>query len=82
MSVSGVYGDGSEPLPMMELSDRGLQLRMASATCGGGPMTCSPCCSCPEDELGVETLTTHRARLEQAPEHNRTFQGKSDGCGA
>ena len=33
-----------------------------------------------QDELGLESLATHRVPLEEAPEMYRTFQTKADGC--
>ena len=34
----------------------------------------------PGDELGLETLATHRLPLSEAPEAYRMFQQKTDGC--
>ncbi len=43
VSISGVYGGEVDPLPLMEMFDRGIQVRMVSATYGAGPTRSSPC---------------------------------------
>jgi len=80
VSISGVFGGEADPLPMMELFDRGLQLRMGQCHVRRWTDDLLAVLEQPEDVLGVETLATHRAPLQQAPELYRTFQDKADGC--
>jgi threonine dehydrogenase-like Zn-dependent dehydrogenase len=43
VSVSGVYGGEIDPMPMMEVFDRGIQLRMGQRpTSSAGSTTCGP----------------------------------------
>jgi threonine dehydrogenase-like Zn-dependent dehydrogenase len=81
VSISGVYGGQLDPLPMMQLFDKGLQLRMGQAhvrrwTDGILPLLREEA----GDPLGVADLTTHQVPLEQAPEAYDMFQNKRDGA--
>jgi threonine dehydrogenase-like Zn-dependent dehydrogenase len=80
LSVSGVYGGMADPMPMMELFDKGLTVRMGQCHVRRWSDDLLDLVSGPDDVLGLESLATHRAPLEAAPDLYRTFQEKSDGC--
>ena len=80
VSISGVYGGEVDPMPMMEMFDRGITLRMGQAHVKRWIDDTLPLVSDPADPLGVLDLTTHRVPLDQAPAMYETFQKKQDGC--
>ncbi|WP_141844096.1 zinc-dependent alcohol dehydrogenase [Humibacillus xanthopallidus] len=80
LSISGVYGGMADPMPMMELFDKGLTVRMGQCHVRRWSDDLLDLVSGPDDVLGLESLATHRAPLEAAPDLYRTFQEKSDGC--
>ena len=80
VSVSGVYGGEVDPLPMMELFDRGLTVRLGQCHVRRWTDEIKEILDQDEDVLGVETLATHRVALEQAPQAYDMFQKKQDGC--
>jgi threonine dehydrogenase-like Zn-dependent dehydrogenase len=80
VSISGVYGGQLDPLPMMQIFDKGLQLRMGQAHVRQWTDEILPLLEGDEDPLGVDDLTTHRLPLEQAPEAYSMFQKKEDGA--
>src|SRR5215207_26 len=59
LSISGVYGGRLDPMPMMQLYDKGIQLRMGQAHVRRWTDEILPLLS-DSDPLGVEDLTTHR----------------------
>jgi threonine dehydrogenase-like Zn-dependent dehydrogenase len=80
LSVSGVYGGMADPMPMMELFDKGLTVRMGQCHVRRWSDDLLDLVSGADDVLGLESLATHQAPLEAAPELYRTFQEKRDGC--
>jgi threonine dehydrogenase-like Zn-dependent dehydrogenase len=81
VSISGVYGGQLDPLPMMKIFDKGLQLRMGQAHVRQWTDEILPLLAEDAgDPLGVDDLTTHRVPLEQAPEAYSMFQKKEDGA--
>lgn len=80
VSISGVYGGEVDPLPMMEIFDRGLQLRMGQCHVRRWVDEIMPVVLGPGDPLGLETLATHRLPLDAAPDAYEMFQKKTDGC--
>jgi threonine dehydrogenase-like Zn-dependent dehydrogenase len=80
VSISGVYGGSADPLPMMDLFDKGLTLRMGQCHVKQWTDELLDHLSQDEDVLGVDDLATHRVPLEQAPEMYDLFQRKADGC--
>jgi threonine dehydrogenase-like Zn-dependent dehydrogenase len=80
VSISGVYGGTADPLPMMDLFDKGLTLRMGQCHVKQWTDQLFEIASRDEDELGLETLATHRVGLEEAPEMYSVFQKKQDEC--
>ncbi len=79
VSISGVYGGEIEPMPMMEMFDRGLQLRMGQAHVKRWIDDILPLVV-DDDVLGVEDLATHKVPLEEASHMYEVFQKKDDDC--
>ncbi|MGH3401412.1 MAG: zinc-dependent alcohol dehydrogenase [Streptosporangiaceae bacterium] len=80
VSVSGVYGGEVDPMPMMEMFDRGIQLRMGQAHVKRWVDDLLPLVSDSSDPLGVTNFATHHLTLEQAPQGYEMFRDKADGC--
>ena len=80
VSISGVYGGQLDPLPMMKIFDKGLQLRMGQAHVRQWTDEILPLLEGDGDPLGVDDLTTHQLPLTQAPEAYSMFQKKEDGA--
>ena len=80
ISVSGVYGGAKDPLPMMDLFDRQVTIRMGQANVRRWVDDLLPLVSDSADPLGVLDLATHRLALEDAPLGYDMFQKKHDGC--
>ncbi|MEH0829855.1 MULTISPECIES: zinc-dependent alcohol dehydrogenase [unclassified Micromonospora] len=80
VSISGVYGGEVDPMPLMEMFDRGIQLRMGQCHVRRWTDEILPLLAGDDDPLGVEDLRTHRVPLERAPQAYEMFQKKQDGC--
>ena len=80
VSVSGVYGGAADPMPMMDLFDKQIQLRMGQCNVRKWTDDILPLVEDPADPLGVLDLTTHAVSLDEAPQAYKTFQEKADGC--
>jgi threonine dehydrogenase-like Zn-dependent dehydrogenase len=80
VSVSGVYGGEIDPMPMVEMFDRGIQLRMGQAHVRRWIDDLLPLVSDSGDPLGVTSFATHHLPLEQAPAGYEMFRRKTDGC--
>ncbi|MET7963405.1 zinc-dependent alcohol dehydrogenase [Micromonospora zamorensis] len=80
VSISGVYGGEADPMPLMEMFDRGIQLRMGQCHVRRWTDEILPLLSGDDDPLGVEDLRTHRVPLARAPQAYEMFQKKEDGC--
>ncbi|SCF29628.1 zinc-dependent alcohol dehydrogenase [Micromonospora mirobrigensis] len=80
VSISGVYGGEADPMPLMEMFDRGIQLRMGQCHVRRWTDEIMPLLAGDDDPLGVEDLRTHPVPLEQAPQAYEMFQKKEDGC--
>jgi len=78
ISIIGVYGGMADPLPMLTLFDKQIQLRMGQANVKRWVDDIMPLLL-DGDPLGVEGFATHKLPLEQAPEAYETFQKKQDG---
>ena len=79
-SLSGVYGGMVDPMPMMDLFDTRIQLRMGQANVKRYVDDLMPLVIDESDPLGVEDLATHRLPLDQAPHAYEIFQKKQDGA--
>jgi threonine dehydrogenase-like Zn-dependent dehydrogenase len=80
LSISGVYGGETDPLPMMTLFDKQLKLRMGQANVKRWVDDILPLVGGDDDPLGVEDFATHRLPLEEAPNAYKMFQEKADGA--
>jgi threonine dehydrogenase-like Zn-dependent dehydrogenase len=80
ISLSGVYGGQTDPMPMMTLFDKQIQLRMGQANVKRWVDGIMPLLSNGDDPLGVEDFATHRLPLEEAPRAYEMFQKKEDGA--
>ncbi|MBQ1014482.1 glutathione-dependent formaldehyde dehydrogenase [Micromonospora sp. M51] len=80
VSISGVYGGEADPMPLMEMFDRGVQLRMGQCHVRRWTDEILPLLAGDDDPLGVEDLRTHRVPLARAPQAYEMFQKKEDGC--
>ncbi|WP_282796334.1 zinc-dependent alcohol dehydrogenase [Streptomyces sp. CC224B] len=78
VSLSGVYGGAADPLPLLTMFDKQLQLRMGQANVWRWVDDILPLLT-DDDPLGVDDFATHRLPLEKGPEAYRTFQAKEDG---
>ena len=79
LSISGVYGGQIDPIPMMQLFDKGVQIRMGQAHVKRWIDDILPFLEQDDDPLGVDDLATHRLPLDQGPEAYEMFQKKKDG---
>jgi threonine dehydrogenase-like Zn-dependent dehydrogenase len=80
VSVSGVYGGEVDPMPMMEMFDRGIQLRMGQAHVRRWIDDLMPLVSNESDPLGLLDFATHHLPLEEAPDGYEIFRDKAEGC--
>lgn len=78
ISVSGVYGGMADPLPMMTLFDKQIQLRMGQANVLRWVPEIMPLLM-DGDPLGAEGFASHHVPLEDAPRAYEQFQKKEDG---
>ncbi|MFD7517368.1 alcohol dehydrogenase catalytic domain-containing protein [Streptomyces niveus] len=78
ISLSGVYGGAADPLPLLTMFDKQIQLRMGQANVRRWVDDILPLLT-DEDPLGVDTFAPHRLPLEEAPQAYKTFQDKRDG---
>jgi threonine dehydrogenase-like Zn-dependent dehydrogenase len=79
ISLSGVYGGATDPLPLMRMFDKQVQLRMGQANVWRWVPDILPLLT-DADPLGVDTFATHHVSLEQAPQAYETFRQKQDGA--
>jgi threonine dehydrogenase-like Zn-dependent dehydrogenase len=80
ISLSGVYGGQLDPMPMMDLFDKQVQLRMGQANVRSWIDDIMPLLEGDDDPLGVEDLATHKVPLDEAPHAYEIFQKKQDGA--
>lgn len=79
VSLSGVYGGMADPMPMLRMFDKQVQLRMGQANVWRWVDDLLPLVT-DGDPLGVEQFATHHVPLEKAPEAYEMFQKKQDGA--
>lgn len=79
ISVIGVYGGMADPLPMLTLFDKQVQLRMGQANVKKWVPEIMPLLT-DDDPLGVDGFATHTLPLDQAPHAYDIFQRKADGA--
>jgi threonine dehydrogenase-like Zn-dependent dehydrogenase len=79
VSLSGVYGGMTDPIPMMRLFDKQIQLRMGQANVKRWVDDILPFLG-DDDPLDVESFATHRLPLTEAPHGYDIFQRKDEGA--
>lgn len=79
VSLSGVYGGMTDPLPLLTMFDKQIQLRMGQANVRRWVDDLLPLLT-DDDPLGVDTFATHHLPLDDAPDAYRMFQKKQDGA--
>jgi threonine dehydrogenase-like Zn-dependent dehydrogenase len=79
VSLSGVYGGTADPINMLKMFDKGIELTMGQAHVKRWIPDILPLLT-DEDPLGVHDLETHRLPLESAPHGYEIFQKKQDDC--
>lgn len=80
ISVIGVYGGAADPLPMLYLFDKQIQLRMGQANVRRWINDIMPYVLDEKDPLGVMDLATHVMPLDEGPRAYEMFQKKQDGA--
>ena len=78
MSLLGVYGGAADPMPLMQMFDKQLQLRMGQANVRRWTDDIMPLLVDDADPLGTEQFVTHRLPLAEAPEAYAKFRDKQD----
>jgi len=78
VSLTGVYGGAADPMPMLTLFDKQIQLRMGQCNVKRWVDDIMPLLG-DDDPLGCDDFATHRLPLSAAPEAYRAFQEKADG---
>ncbi|MGH3592175.1 MAG: zinc-binding dehydrogenase, partial [Pseudonocardiaceae bacterium] len=79
ISVIGVYGGMTDPLPLLTIFDKQIQLRMGQANVRRWVPDILPLLT-DGDPLGVDGFATHTLPLTQAPQAYEIFQKKQDGA--
>jgi threonine dehydrogenase-like Zn-dependent dehydrogenase len=80
VSLSGVYGGAASPMPLLQMFDKQINLRMGQANVKRWIDDLLPLVTGDEDPLGVDDFATHRVPLDEAPRMYEVFQKKQDGC--
>jgi threonine dehydrogenase-like Zn-dependent dehydrogenase len=80
LSIVGVYGGAVDPIPMLDLFDKGIQLRMGQAHVKRWVPEILPLLEKDEDVLGLSDFVTHTLPLDEAPGAYAMFQAKQDGA--
>ena len=80
VSIVGVYGGAADPLPMFQMFDKQVQVRMGQANVRAWSDDILSLLRQDEDVLGVESFATHHVPLDEAPWAYETFQKKEDGA--
>ncbi len=80
LSLSGVYGGAADPLPMLDLFDKGVQIRMGQAHVKRWVPEILPLLHREDDVFALDDFVTHRMPLAEAPAAYAMFQAKQDGA--
>jgi threonine dehydrogenase-like Zn-dependent dehydrogenase len=78
VSLSGVYGGATDPMPLMRMFDKQIQLRMGQANVWRWVPDILPILV-DGDPLGVDEFATHRVPLEDAKQAYADFRQKKNG---
>jgi threonine dehydrogenase-like Zn-dependent dehydrogenase len=79
VSLIGVYGGQTDPMPMLTMFDKQLQFRMGQANVKRWVDDIMPLLVDDADPLGTEQFATHQVSLADAPAAYENFQKKQDG---
>lgn len=79
VSLSGVYGGMTDPMPMLSMFDKGITLRMGQAHVNRWVADILPLLCDDADPLGVTDLATHHLPLADAPRAYEMFQKSRTG---
>jgi threonine dehydrogenase-like Zn-dependent dehydrogenase len=79
VSLSGVYGGAISPMPLLQMFDKQITIRMGQANVRRWVDDLLPLLA-NGDPLGVEGFATHHLPLEDAPRAYEIFQKKQDGA--
>jgi threonine dehydrogenase-like Zn-dependent dehydrogenase len=80
ISLSGVYGGAVSPMPLLQMFDKQINVRMGQANVKHWIDDILPLLSGDEDPLGVDEFATHHLPLDQAPHAYEIFQKKEEGA--
>jgi len=80
VSLSGVYGGAISPMPLIQMFDKQINVRMGQANVKRWIGNLLPLVGDDADPLGVEDFATHRLPIEDAPRAYDIFQKKQDGA--
>ncbi len=80
VSISGVYGGMVDPMPMFQLFDKGIQVRMGQAHVKRWIDDILPLVTDDSDPLGTADLASHKIPIEETPDAYEMFQKKEDGA--
>jgi threonine dehydrogenase-like Zn-dependent dehydrogenase len=78
LSISGVYGGAVDPLPLLQMFDKQITVKMGQANVKRWIDDLMPLLLGDGDPLGVDDLTTNRVPLVDAPDAYASFQAKKD----
>ncbi|WP_326595510.1 zinc-dependent alcohol dehydrogenase [Streptomyces sp. NBC_01803] len=79
ISLSGVYGGMADPMPMLTMFDKQIQLRMGQANVRRWVPDILPLLAGDDDPLGVDGFATHHLPLARAADAYQMFQHKDAG---
>jgi threonine dehydrogenase-like Zn-dependent dehydrogenase len=79
VSLIGVYGGQTDPMPMLTMFDKQLQFRMGQANVKRWVDDIMPLLTDDADPLGTEDFATHQVPLDEAPTAYENFQKKAEG---
>jgi threonine dehydrogenase-like Zn-dependent dehydrogenase len=78
ISLSGVYGGAASPMPLIQMFDKQITMRMGQANVKRWIDVLMPLVCAESDPLGVEGFATHHVPLTEAPHAYEIFQKKED----
>jgi threonine dehydrogenase-like Zn-dependent dehydrogenase len=78
VSLSGVYGGAASPMPLLQMFDKQINLRMGQANVKRWVDDILPLLTGDDDPLGVDDFATHHLPLDEAPQAYEQFQKKQD----
>jgi threonine dehydrogenase-like Zn-dependent dehydrogenase len=79
VSVAGVYGGAADPMPLLQMFDKQIQIRMGQANVRRWVDDILPLLI-DDDPLGVDSFATHHLPLSEGPQAYSMFQKKKDGA--